>query len=112
MGGVLVLFLWPIRKNMRVLRWGIVAVLVGLEIVMKAPVWFVLGHIDLSTGWKGKAADSSGSPALSPSSRSVSERLGSPGRRSRAIPRRNGSCGSLEPRFLLNSWLISGSITS
>src|SRR5665213_1555040 len=53
MGGVLVLFLWPIRKNMRVLRWGIVAVLVGLEIVMKAPVWFVLGHIDLSNGSTG-----------------------------------------------------------
>jgi hypothetical protein len=53
-GAVLVICLWPLRKNMRLIRWGIVLGLVGLQLVMKAPFWFVMGHIDLaggSTGW-------------------------------------------------------------
>ena len=54
MGVGLALLLWPIRSYMRVLRWGIVISLIGLQLVMKAPVWFVISHIDLSggsTGW-------------------------------------------------------------
>jgi hypothetical protein len=54
LGGVGALFLWPLRKNMRMIRWGIVCGLIVLQLVMHAPVWFVLGHIDLSggsTGW-------------------------------------------------------------
>ena len=53
MGGGLVLFLWPIRKYMRFLRWGIVIVLAGLQLVMKAPVWFILQHLDLTNGSSG-----------------------------------------------------------
>jgi hypothetical protein len=52
--GILALCLWPLRKYMRQLRWCIVAAIVCLAFVMKAPVWFVLEHVDFaggSTGW-------------------------------------------------------------
>ena len=53
-GGVGAVLLWPIRRKMRVIRWGIIVAIVLLQCVMKAPFWFALGHIDLSggsTGW-------------------------------------------------------------
>lgn len=37
--------LWPLREKMRLIRWGIVFALVGLHLVMKAPVWFLIGRI-------------------------------------------------------------------
>jgi hypothetical protein len=46
--GVLAVFLWPIRKKMKMVRIGLVASLIGLSMVMKAPVWFIIGHIDLT----------------------------------------------------------------
>jgi hypothetical protein len=52
-GGVLAICLWPVRKNMRAVRWGIVIVLLALAMVMKAPVWFVIAHIDLTGGSSG-----------------------------------------------------------
>ena len=52
-GGLLVVCLWPIRKKMRMVRRGIVAVLAVLAMVMKAPVWFVIAHIDLTGGSSG-----------------------------------------------------------
>lgn len=54
LGSILVIFLWPIRKNMRLVRWGIVLALIACQLVMNAPVYFVVAHIDLSggsTGW-------------------------------------------------------------
>jgi hypothetical protein len=53
-GGVLTLFLWPIRHAMRVVRWGIVLTLTSLAMVMKAPVWFIIAHVNVvggSGGW-------------------------------------------------------------
>ena len=44
------LCLWPLRRNMRTLRWGLVVTVLGLALVMKAPVWFILAHIDLVGG--------------------------------------------------------------
>jgi hypothetical protein len=41
---------WPLRKQMRFLRWGLVATLVGLHLVMKGPVWSLIEHIDLTSG--------------------------------------------------------------
>jgi len=38
---------WPFRKQMRLFRWGIVIALVTMQLVMKAPVWFVISHISL-----------------------------------------------------------------
>jgi hypothetical protein len=46
--GIFALCLWPIRKQMRLVRWGIVAALVGLHLVMHGPVWSLLEHIDLT----------------------------------------------------------------
>ena len=52
-GGLLGVLLWPIRKNMRTARWALVLALVMLHMVMKAPVWFILAHIDLTGGSSG-----------------------------------------------------------
>jgi phosphate starvation-inducible membrane PsiE len=41
---------WPLRKRMRLVRWGIVATLVGLHLVMHGPVWSLIEHIDLTGG--------------------------------------------------------------
>jgi hypothetical protein len=46
--GILGLCLWPVRKKMRIIRWGIVAILVGLHLVMHGPVWSLIEHIDLT----------------------------------------------------------------
>ncbi len=45
--------LWPIRKKMRVVRWGIVVAVLALQMVMKAPFWFIIAHIDLTGGSSG-----------------------------------------------------------
>ena len=41
---------WPFRKSMRTVRWAIVGGLVALQLVMKAPIWYVIAHIDLTGG--------------------------------------------------------------
>jgi hypothetical protein len=51
--GVLGMCLWPIRKKMKVVRWGIVVGLLALQMVMKAPFWFIIAHIDLTGGSSG-----------------------------------------------------------
>jgi hypothetical protein len=48
MVGVMGLCLWPIRGTMRVIRWGIVLMLVALQMVMKAPVYHLVTRIDIS----------------------------------------------------------------
>jgi hypothetical protein len=47
-GAVVGLCFWPLRTRMRWVRWGIVFGLLALNVVMKAPVWFVIGHIDIT----------------------------------------------------------------
>jgi hypothetical protein len=52
--GIVTLCLWPLRKHVRWILWGLVAAVLGLASVMKAPVWFALAHVDFaggSTGW-------------------------------------------------------------
>jgi hypothetical protein len=52
--GIGALCLWPLRGYTRWMCWGLVAVIAGLEIVMKAPVWFLLARVDFvggSAGW-------------------------------------------------------------
>jgi hypothetical protein len=52
--GIGALCLWPLRQYTSWMRRGLVAVILGLEIVMKAPVWFILARVDFvggSTGW-------------------------------------------------------------
>lgn len=53
MGGIFAVCLWPLREHMRLLRWGVIILLLGLQLVMKAPVWFLIGRIDLSGGSTG-----------------------------------------------------------
>jgi hypothetical protein len=46
--GILGVLLWPLRKKMKMVRTALVAVLVALHLVMKAPVWFLIARIDLT----------------------------------------------------------------
>jgi len=48
--GVLALCLWPIRRWMRTLRWGIVITLVTLQLVLKNNVWHLITRIDITGG--------------------------------------------------------------
>ena len=41
---------WPLRNRMRLVRWGLVAVLVTLHLVMHGPVWSLIEKIDLTGG--------------------------------------------------------------
>ena len=50
LAGILALCLWPIRKHMRPLRWGIVVIVLALALVMKAPVWFIIARVDFIGG--------------------------------------------------------------
>lgn len=46
--------LFPLRKKMRLIRWSIVATLLGLHIGMNAPIWHLIARVQLvggSTGW-------------------------------------------------------------
>ena len=48
--GIMALCMWPIRRMMRVIRWGLVLTLVSLHLVMKAPVWALIGRVDVMGG--------------------------------------------------------------
>ena len=48
--GLVALALWPLRAQMHLIRWGIVAALVGLHLVMHGPVWSLIEKIDLTGG--------------------------------------------------------------
>ncbi|MDE3110071.1 MAG: hypothetical protein KGL02_09030 [Acidobacteriota bacterium] len=52
-GGFFGLCLWPLRKSMKILRWGFVMMLVGLQMVMKAPVWALIARVDLTGSSSG-----------------------------------------------------------
>ena len=45
--GVLGILAWPVRRHMRFVRWGIVTAITALTIVMNAPVWFLIAHINV-----------------------------------------------------------------
>ncbi len=47
------LCMWPWRKHMRLVRWGVLVVLGGLHLIMKAPVWFLIARIDVLSGSTG-----------------------------------------------------------
>jgi hypothetical protein len=46
--GILAIFLWPLRKKMKAIRTALVVCLIVLDMVMKAPVWFLIARIDLT----------------------------------------------------------------
>jgi hypothetical protein len=47
------LLFWPLRKHMRVFRWGLVLILVALHLAMKAPVWALIARVDLTGSSSG-----------------------------------------------------------
>jgi hypothetical protein len=51
--GILGIALWPLRNHLRILRWGMVAILAVLHLTMKAPVWFLVARVDLVGGSSG-----------------------------------------------------------
>jgi len=50
---VLGIAFWPLRKQMRLIRWGLVTALVSLHMVMKAPVWALISRVDLTGSSSG-----------------------------------------------------------
>lgn len=48
LGGIVGLCFWPLRRRMRVIRWGIVGTLVSLHLYMRSPVWHLISDIDLT----------------------------------------------------------------
>jgi hypothetical protein len=51
--GIAALFFWYLRDHMRSVRWGIVLALVVLQLVMKAPFWYILSRMSSITGGTG-----------------------------------------------------------
>ena len=47
------LCLWRFRRNLKLFRWGFVACLVALQLVMKAPVWALIARFDVVNGNSG-----------------------------------------------------------
>lgn len=54
LAGVVGLAMWHFRHHMRIMRWGLVASLVVLHMIMRDSVWFLLARANIlssSTGW-------------------------------------------------------------
>jgi hypothetical protein len=51
--GILALCFWRWRQHMRRLRWTVLITLVSLHLYMKAPVWFLMGHMSDLVGGGG-----------------------------------------------------------
>jgi hypothetical protein len=49
-GGIFALCLWPLRKWMRAMRWGVVFALLCVHIVWNHPVWYLIAKVDVSGG--------------------------------------------------------------
>ena len=47
------LALWPMRQRMRMIRRGAVIAIVGMAIVMKAPIWYLISRVSDITGGTG-----------------------------------------------------------
>jgi hypothetical protein len=47
-GGLIGLCFWPLRRNMRAVRWGIVGTLVAGQLYMTSPVWHLIFDIDFT----------------------------------------------------------------
>ena len=51
--GLFGLWLWPFRRSLRPLRWGLVIALLGLHLLMKAPVWALIHRFNVIGGSSG-----------------------------------------------------------
>jgi len=50
---VLALAMWPLRKSLRWVRWGVVTLLLLLQLSMSSPVWFVMNRASGVMGGSG-----------------------------------------------------------
>ena len=50
LAGILALCLWQLRRHMREARWGLVFAVIGLALVMKAPVWYIITKVNIVGG--------------------------------------------------------------
>ena len=50
---ILAIFAWPLRKQMRLVRRGLVLTLLALHLVMKAPVWALIARVDVTGSSSG-----------------------------------------------------------
>jgi hypothetical protein len=48
LGGAGAICLWPLRRRMRNVRWGMVLTLLALQLFMRAPFWFLIQRVELS----------------------------------------------------------------
>jgi hypothetical protein len=53
MAAMLGLCLWPLRRHLRLLRWTAVVLLLGLHLVMNAPVWALIQRVGIIGGSSG-----------------------------------------------------------
>ena len=53
LSGMVGLAFWPLRREMRRVRWGILIFLVGLALIMKAPIWYLPSKAADITGGDG-----------------------------------------------------------
>ncbi|MBN2040397.1 MAG: hypothetical protein JW864_10165 [Spirochaetes bacterium] len=44
------IFLWRFRSRMKFVKWGVISLLIFLHLVMKGPVWTIIGKIDIAGG--------------------------------------------------------------
>ncbi len=51
--GMLALLFWPLRAQMWKFRWALFSSIVGLQLVMKAPVWMLINRISSLVGGSG-----------------------------------------------------------
>lgn len=51
--GLIGLIAWVWRRHMRTIRWGILFALIGLHLIMKAPVWYLISRISDVIGGSG-----------------------------------------------------------
>ena len=51
--GIGALCAWPLRQNMRLVRWCIVIGVIALHLIMRAPVWFVISRMSGLLGGSG-----------------------------------------------------------
>jgi hypothetical protein len=44
---------WRVRRQLRAIRWGVILLILSLQLVMKAPVWFLMARMDIVAGSTG-----------------------------------------------------------
>jgi hypothetical protein len=53
LAGVVGLCAWRLQPYMRTVRWSMIFCLIGLQLVMKAPVWFLMARVGIFSGSTG-----------------------------------------------------------